>query len=176
MHIPIEIQACVDAVYSSLTGLPARQSSIERVVRWLESEGWTDLMIPAWESEDEMCVIDWDAFCNDYANESAFREYEDAELSECDPEQRASYLQRLIDAKYEDGWETPSVHPVALKASTGESFIFGILSRSAGQGGWTCEHFGAYKLTDDFLMDLIEAGYKRVDKPLSKRDLLNAWT
>jgi hypothetical protein len=175
MQIPIEVQACIDEIYSSLTGLPASQLSIDRVVRWLESEGWTDFMIPAWESTDEMCVIDWDTFCNEHANEPAFREYEDADLRDCGPEQRASYLQELIDAKYEDGWETPSVHPVVLKTSKSESFTFGLLSRSAGQGGWTCEHFGAYKSTDDFLVDLIDAGYKRIDKPLSEAELLNAW-
>lgn len=52
----------------------------------------------------------------------------------------------------------------------------GLLSRSAGQGGWTCEHFGAHKSIDDFLVDLIETGYKRIDKPLSEAELLNAWT
>lgn len=62
-----------------------------------------------------------------------------------------------------------------VKNSNDASFNFGLPSLSAGQGDWTCEHFGAYKSIDDFLVDLIETGYKRIDKPLSEAELLNAW-
>jgi len=71
------LQESIDHLFESidLTSLDALAvDAVDAVVAWVESDGWDEAIL-AWESLDEMCVVNWVELCREHANDVALRDY-----------------------------------------------------------------------------------------------------
>lgn len=165
-------QESIDQLYDSigLTSLDAL--AVEAVVTWVESDGWDEAMI-AWESLDEMCVVSWTELCREYANDTALSDYGLASKDLTD-EDRVEALRGCFYRAIEDSEASPSVHPIRLTTTSGDSFIFGALGSVSGHGP-SVTFIGLYRSTEAFIAGLNEAGYKTTDSEIDGEEVLRAW-
>lgn len=165
-------QESIDQLYDSIDLTSLDALAVEAVVTWVESDGWDEAMI-AWESLDEMCVVSWTELCREYANDTALSDYGLASKDLTD-EDRVEALRGCFYRAIEDSEASPSVHPIRLTTTSGDSFIFGALGSVSGHGP-SVTFIGLYRSTEAFIAGLNEAGYKTTDSEIDGEEVLRAW-
>jgi hypothetical protein len=165
-------QESIDHLYESIDLTPLDSLAVEAVVAWVESDGWDEAIV-AWKSLDEMCVVNWVELCGEYANDAALREYGLASKDLTD-EDRVEALKGCFYRATENSEESPSVHPIRLITTSGDSFIFGALGSILGHSP-SVTFIGLYRYTEAFIEALNEAGYKKSDSDIEDEEVLRAW-
>lgn len=74
----------------------------------------------------------------------------------------------------EDSEASPSVHPIRLTTTRGDSFIFGALASVSGDDP-SVTFIGLYRSTDAFIEGLNEAGYNTTDSEIDREEVLRTW-
>jgi hypothetical protein len=165
-------QESIDHLYESI-GLPSLDAlAVDLVIAWVESDGWDEAIV-AWQSLDEMCVVHWAELCREYANDTALRDYGLAPKDLTD-EDRVEYLKGCFYRATEDSETSPSVHPIRLTTTSGDSFIFGALGSISGHSP-SVSFIGLYRSTETFIEDLNKTGYITVDSEIEGVKVLRAW-
>jgi hypothetical protein len=165
-------QESIDQLYDSIDLISLDALAVEAVVTWVESDGWDEAMI-AWESLDEMCVVSWTELCREYANDTALSDYGLASKDLTDGD-RIEALKGCFYRAIEDSEASPSVHPIRLTTTSGDSFIFGALGSVSGHSP-SVTFIGLYRSTEAFIAGLNEAGYKTTDSEIDGEEVLRAW-
>ena len=167
-----KLQKSIDHLYESIDLVPLNALAVEVVVALVESDGW-DKAIAAWESLDEMCVVNWVELCREYANDAALRDYGLASKDLTD-EDRVEALKGCFYRATENSEGSPSVHPIRLTTTMGDSFIFGALDSILGHRP-SVTFVGLYTSTESFIDALNEAGYKNPDSEIQDEEVLRGW-
>ena len=166
------LQKSIDHLYESIDLTSLDALAVDVVVAWVESDGWDEAIV-AWESLDEMCVVNWVELCHEYANDAALCDYGLASKDLTD-EDRVEALKGCFYRATEDSEGSPSVHPIRLITTSGDSFIFGALGSILGHSP-SLTFIGLYRHTEAFIEALNEAGYKKSDSEIEDEEVLRAW-
>ena len=166
------LQESIDHLFESIDLTSLDALAVDAVVAWVESDGWDEAIL-AWESLDEMCVVNWVELCREHANDVAVRDYGLAPKDLTD-EDRVEALKGCFYRATEDGETSPSVHPIRLTTTSGDSFIFGALGSISGHSP-SVTFIGLYRSTETFIEGLNEAGYKMTDSEIDGEEVLRAW-
>jgi len=169
------LQESIDHLFESidLTSLDALAvDAVDAVVAWVESDGWDEAIL-AWESLDEICVVNWVELCREHANDVALIDYGLAQKGLTD-EDRVEYLKGCFYRATEGSETSPSVHPIRLTTTNGDSFIFGALGSISGHSP-TVTFIGLYRSAETFIEALNKTGYITVDSEIEGVKVLRAW-
>jgi hypothetical protein len=166
------LQESIDHLFESIDSTSLDALAVDAVVAWVESDGWDEAIL-AWESLDEMCVLNWVELCREHANDVAVRDYGLAPKDLTD-EDRVEALKGCFYRATEDSETSPSVHPIRLTTTNGDSFIFGALGSISGHSP-SVTFIGLYRSTETFIEALNETGYITVDSEIEGVKVLRAW-
>jgi hypothetical protein len=172
----ISVQTAVDNLIESREQSYPSPEDVATLLAWAELDGWDDC-IKAWEAVGEPVVVDWDAFCDEFANDHSIEEFEDIDPDGLTDDDRLAHLLARLNYSHQnpDDGRSWSVHPMLVAHTNRTAAVFCLLVQNQGQGGPLLEWFGLFSSVDAALFELGVRGYRRCDLPIGLDDLNAAW-
>jgi len=141
----ISVQTAVDNLIESREQSCHSPEDVATLLAWAELDGWDDC-IKAWEAVGEPVVVDWDAFCGEFANDQSVEECKGLDPDGLtDDDQLAHLLARLSYSHQDpDDGRSWSVHPMLVAHTNRTAAVFCLLVQNRGQAGPELEWFGLF--------------------------------
>jgi len=173
----ISVQTAVDNLIESREQSYPSPEDVATLLAWAELDGWDDC-VKAWEAVGEPVVVDWDAFCDEFANDHSIEEFEDIDPDGLTDDDRLAHLLARLNYSHQnpDDGRSWSVHPLKIASTLGITQIALVLSQGGGQAGYCLNLLGLYEDIDQSLRALKMAGYRRVDYALTIHELVSLWS
>ncbi len=172
----INVQTAVDNLIESREQNWPPPEDVATLLAWAEVDGW-DNCVKAWESAGKPVVVDWNPFCEDFANDQSVEECEDLEPEGLTDDDRLAHLRARLNyscADPDDGYSW-SVRPILVAHTNGTAAVFCLLVQNRGQGGYELEWLGLFPNFQASMVALDARGYRRCDVPLSHDAVKTAW-
>ena len=97
----INVQTAVDNLIKSRKQNWSSPKDVATLLAWAEVDGW-DGCLKAWETSGELVVVDWDAFCGEFANDQSVEECEGLAPEELTDNDRVAHLQARLSDSLQD--------------------------------------------------------------------------
>ncbi len=172
----INAQTAVDNLIDSREQNWPPPEDVATFLAWAEVVGW-DNCVKEWESAGEPVVVDWNVFCEEFANDQSVEAYEDLDPEGLTDDDRLAHLQARVSYSYQDPDDSRSwsVHPMQVIHTNGTAAVFCLLVQNRGQAGPELEWFGLFPSVEASMVALDASGYHRCDVPLSQDIVRTAW-
>lgn len=97
----INVQTAVDKLIASSEQNSLQPEDVATLLVWAEVNGWDDC-VKAWEAVGEPVVVDWDEFCDEFANDHSIEEYEDIDPDGLTDDDRLAHLLAHLSYSHQD--------------------------------------------------------------------------
>ena len=173
----INVQTAIDNLIESREQNCSPPKDVATLLAWAEVDGW-DYCVKAWETSEELVVVDWNLFCWEFANDQSVEECKGLAPEELTDNDRVAHLQARLSGSIQDpddgrSW---SVHPLQIASTAGVTQIALILCQGGGQAGYYFNLLGVYMDIDQSLSALKMAGYRSCDYAVTREEITALWS
>jgi hypothetical protein len=166
-----------DAAIAHVASKSPLPVGIADLQNWLATDGW-DSLLAAWINED--VALNLKRWAEHEFTDSSLRDYEGLDDSiAINDQMRVNYARVAINNAIEqsDGYDSPSVHSLAIERKDGERAIIGCTVEIHGQAGPVPHWHGLFADKNAFYRYIREAGFllhSRANE-ISDVELLSLW-